>query len=181
MTLRHHLRRALIATACASLLGTAAMVASGDGPERGTGREVTPKLAPKFAPKHTFHLRTPSDLLPDATCIKCNGGAIEVLSDADIRRAGDDAALLVLSMREERGIGLPVFGDVPWRAWELGEVELADKSRRESVARPGLAGGFAPGGVVIRRPVSAVPEPGAWLTLLIGFGAVGAGMRRARA
>ena len=172
MTLRKHLRRALIATACATLLGTAAMVASGDGP--GRGRPSSARTGKPARP--TFHLRTPSDLLPDATCIKCNGGAIEVLSDADIQRAGDDAALLVLGMREERGIGLPVFGDAPWDAWGVVAVPLADVSAPAGWS--GGPGGYAPDGVVIRPPVSAVPEPGAWLTLLIGFGAVGAVMRR---
>jgi len=173
MTLRHHLRRALIATACASLLGTAAMVASGDGPGRTISGPMGIPMHPSTGP---FHLRTPSVRISDGSCIKCNGGAIEVLSDADIQRAGDDAALLVLGMREERGIGLPVFGDAPWDAWGVVAVPLADVSAPAGWS--GGPGGYAPDGVVIRPPVSAVPEPGAWLTLLIGFGAVGAVMRR---
>jgi hypothetical protein len=57
-------------------------------------------------------------------------------------------------------------------------------------AGPGAGGGGAGGGSgatppggqpVVVTPVSAVPEPGTWLTMLLGFGLVGHAMRRASA
>jgi hypothetical protein len=54
----------------------------------------------------------------------------------------------------------------------------------QSIARVELA--IAPGSIQDVRQIrldqvtGAVPEPGTWAMMLIGFGVVGAGMRRAR-
>lgn len=53
-------------------------------------------------------------------------------------------------------------------------------------APPGGGGGGAPpvgappGDVIVSPPVSAVPEPGTWLTMLLGFAMIGSGLRRSR-
>lgn len=45
-----------------------------------------------------------------------------------------------------------------------------------------LGGGFSPTGTltISRATVAAVPEPGTWAMMLVGFGAIGASMRRRR-
>lgn len=75
-------------------------------------------------------------------------------------------------------IGQSTFGtfDLKFGSTNLSTLTLDNLAvRYQSINAPGIQGGSGTGGMI-----TAVPEPGTWALMLIGFGAIGSAMRRRR-